>query len=1153
MTCTACGFDNPPGMKFCGQCAAPLKNSCPQCGTDNPPGFKFCGQCAAALVQRPMSNVESRDSAFSPSTRPPSTSSGQAEHESRSPRSYTPKHLADKILQSKSALEGERKQVTVLFADVKGSMELAEQLDPEEWHRILDKFFAILTDGVHRFEGTVNQYTGDGIMALFGAPIAHEDHARRACYAALHLQDGLRAYANELRLRRGLSFSARLGINSGEVIVGKIGDDLRMDYTAQGHAVGLAARMEQIAEPGKVYLTAHTAGQVQGYFALADLGEMEIKGAPAAMHVYELQGLGQMRTRLDVSRSRGFSRFVGRGDEMQVLESALGRAREGNAQIVGIVGEAGLGKSRLCYEFLERCRARGLTTSETAGVAHGKALPFMPLLRLWRTFYGITEQDSDATAREKIAGRLLLLDERLRETLPLVFDFFGVSDPELPAPRMDPEARQRQLFEVVRRVVQARGRKETTVTLLEDLHWFDGGSEAFLEPLLDAMAGATRSLVILNFRPEYQAPWMNKSYYRQLPLAPLGADAIRELLDALLGHDPSIDGLAEVIHERTAGNPFFTEEVVQNLIDSGKLQGSKGAYRLVTPVDKLEVPSSVHALLAARIDRLAQRDKDVLQTAAVIGREFDEPTLAAVVEQDAPQLREALQTLKDTEFVYEQSLYPIAEYLFKHPLTQEVALASQLQERRKRLHAAVARVIEAAHAHDLDQQAALLAHHWEAAGEGFHAARWHGRAAARVGTSDAAQALHHWQKVRTLLRGIALGSNVEGPEFAELAELGVAACVQILQLGWRLGMSEDAAADLLAEGKALAARSGEPRLLAELLASYGGVRGLAGDAAGYVEYATAAARTAERTDDTALKVNVAIPLSYSLILVGRLRDSAAVSEHVLRIAPDNLQMRSGFLNVDPCAYHLMSRAAIAVEMGELAAASQGVERALQLARKEGDMENVAWAHGWFVNLAYHTGEVAGALGHARQAVDIAEKVGSSVNRTLAYMALGMAHLVNGEWEAALHADEEALRIARESRAGLVWESALLTSISEAHLGRGDTARALAYAEEAVATARRCGTPLFEADALLARARALLQVEGERASAAIERDLAQAQAIVERTEGRCREPFILEARAELAQLAGDETARQRELGAAHRLFAAMGATGHAERLAERIGC
>ncbi|MCX7064499.1 MAG: AAA family ATPase, partial [Proteobacteria bacterium] len=673
----------------------------------------------------------------------------------------------------------------------------------EEWHRILERFFEILTEGVHRFEGTVNQYTGDGIMALFGAPIAHEDHARRACYAALHLQEGLRGYANELRLRRGLNFSARLGLNSGEVIVGSIGDDLRMDYTAQGQTVGLAARMEQIAEPGKVYLTANTAALVDGYFALTDLGEMEIKGVHGALHVHELQGTGVMRTRLDVSRSRGFSRFVGRGDEMQLLEAALARARDGNAQIVGIVGDAGLGKSRLCFEFLERCRARGLMTYETTGVSHGKAIPFLPILRLFRAFFGITEHDSDATARERIAGRLLLLDERLRESLPLLFDFMGVPDPENPAPRIDAEVRQRQLFDIVRRVTQARSQRETTVMLLEDLHWFDGGSAAFLEPLIDASIG-TRAVVVLNFRPEYQAPWMGKSFYQQLPLAPLGADAIRELLGALLGNDPSTKGLAEVIHAKTAGNPFFTEEIVQNLIETKKLQGGKGAYKLVTPVDKLEVPATVHALLAARIDRLTEREKDVLQTAAVIGREFDEPTLAAVVEQEAPQLREALQKLKDTEFVYEQSLYPVAEYAFKHPLTQEVALASQLSEKRRTLHAAVARVIEAAHGGDetkLDEQAALLAHHWGEAGEAFAAAQWHARAAAFMEKDDLDESSRHWRKVRELLRSVADETGA--------AALGVDACFHGLATGARLELTDDLAQETLREGLDWAARTND--------------------------------------------------------------------------------------------------------------------------------------------------------------------------------------------------------------------------------------------------------------------------------------------------------------------------------------------------------
>ncbi|NIQ90348.1 MAG: adenylate/guanylate cyclase domain-containing protein, partial [Deltaproteobacteria bacterium] len=350
----------------------------------------------------------------------------------RNPRDYTPKHLADKILQSKSALEGERKQVTVLFADVKGSLELAEQVDPEEWHRILDRFFQILADGVHRFEGTVNQYTGDGIMALFGAPIAHEDHAQRACYAALHLRDELRRYADELRRTKALSFSVRIGLNSGEVIVGKIGDDLRMDYTAQGHTVGLAQRMEQLAPPESTYLTDQTARLVEGFFRLRDLGEFDLKGAGQPVRAFELEDVGALRTRLEVSRARGFSKFVGRDREMASLESALAQAGEGRGQVVGVVGEAGVGKSRLCLEFVERCRARGIAVYEAHCPAHGKAVPFLPLLELLRAYFGIAERDTAAEARRKIAGTLLLLDEGMRELLPLVFDFMGVPDPEHP-------------------------------------------------------------------------------------------------------------------------------------------------------------------------------------------------------------------------------------------------------------------------------------------------------------------------------------------------------------------------------------------------------------------------------------------------------------------------------------------------------------------------------------------------------------------------------------------------------------------------------------------------------------------------------------------------------------------------------------------------
>ncbi len=410
MNCGSCGHPNREQAKFCEECAAPLSRRCRSCGGELRPTAKFCDECATPVAVQEVATPRA------------------------DLRAYTPRHLAEKILSGRSALEGERKLVTVLFADVKGSMDLAEQLDPEEWHKILDGFFQILTDGVHRFEGTVNQYTGDGIMALFGAPIADEDHARRACLAVLHLRDALRAYADEVRRTHAVSFAARMGLNSGEVVVGRIGDDLRMDYTAQGHTVGLAQRMEQLAEPGSAYLTAHTARLVEGYFALRSLGKVALKGVREPLGVYALEGLGSLRNPLERSRARGFSKFVGRATELATLEAALERSLQGRGQTVGVVAEAGTGKSRLCFEFAERCRSRGFTVLEARGIAHGRRVPLLPMLELFRAYFGVEKNDAALAVREKIAGRLLLLDESMRDDLPIFFNLLGVPDPDRPLP-----------------------------------------------------------------------------------------------------------------------------------------------------------------------------------------------------------------------------------------------------------------------------------------------------------------------------------------------------------------------------------------------------------------------------------------------------------------------------------------------------------------------------------------------------------------------------------------------------------------------------------------------------------------------------------------------------------------------------------------------
>jgi class 3 adenylate cyclase/DNA-binding IscR family transcriptional regulator len=612
-------------------------------------------------------------------------------------------------------IEGERKQVTVLFADVRGSMDLAERTEPEEFQALMGRLFAILSGGVHRFGGTVDKFTGDGIMALFGAPVAHEDHARRACYAALHLRDELAEFAAELRRSRGLDLLVRMGLNSGEVVVGSIGDEQEPVYTAVGRTVGLAQRMEQLAQPGTTCLTDATAKLVEGYVTLTDLGTFDVRGVSGSVRVYELGRVGPVRRPIELSRSRGFSRFVGRAEEMHELEAALDSAIAGEGQIIGVTGEPGVGKSRLCHEFSERCRSHGLAVYEAQGHAHTRSIPFHPVLELARSYFGIGEGDSDRAARERIRGKLALIDVDVGDDLPLLFEFLSVPDPASPAPPLDPSQRQQRLLGLVTRVTRAQNQREPVVVVLEDLHLVDRGTELFLGALVEAVPAAG-GLTVVSFRPEYRAGWMARSYYCQIPVVPLGAAAIAAMLADLLGPDGSLDGLRELIAERVAGNPFFVEELIQSLVEAGHLEGSRGSYRLARAVDHAALPASVIAVLGARIDCLSERDKTVLQTAAVIGREFAQPVLAAATGLAERQLEAALDELLAAGYVYRQALYPQPEYAFEHPLTRDVAYGSLLGERRASAHAAVARAIEEQSGDRLEERSAVIAHHYEQAG-----------------------------------------------------------------------------------------------------------------------------------------------------------------------------------------------------------------------------------------------------------------------------------------------------------------------------------------------------------------------------------------------------------------------------------------------------
>jgi class 3 adenylate cyclase/tetratricopeptide (TPR) repeat protein len=1031
--------------------------------------------------------------------------------------------------------------VTVLFADVKGSMDLAEGMDAEEWHRIMDGFFAILTEGIHRCEGTINQFTGDGIMALFGAPLAHEDHAQRACYAALHLTEKLRSYAQDLRREKGLDFAVRMGLNSGEVVVGKIGDDLRMDYTAQGHTVGLAARMQEIAEAGKVYLTQETASRVQGFFELEDLGEFHLRGVSEPVRTFALKGPGPMRTRFDLARARGLSKFVGRDYEMQDLKAALERAVGGQGQVIGVVAEVGVGKSRLCSEFLELCRARAVRVAEGHSLPHGKMIPFLPILELLRSYFGITEQDSAEEARSKIAGTLVLADRSLEAALPLMLEFMGVPDPDRRALHIEPEVRQRQLFGALRQMLQVRSERAPSVLLIEDLHWIDGGSEAFLEPIVEAAIQGW-ILVLMTFRPEYHAHWMQKSYYHQLPLLPLSTKALLELAKDLLGNHPSTQGLPALIRERTSGNPFFIEEVILSLVESGSLEGERGAYRLVGPIEEIQIPERVQSVLAARIDRLPAHQKTVLDAAAVVGKIFSERLLSRLVDLSDSDLIGALRGLVEGEFIHERTLFPEAEFSFKHPLTQEVAYSAQLADRRARAHAAVAQAIEELHRDGVEAQAGLVAHHWERAGDPWRAAQWQDRAAQRAVLTHPGEATRHWLKVRSLLELV--------PESPETAALRVSSCTQILNLGWHLGLSADEVSEIFAEGKTLAERTGDPRSLAALYRAYALSTLIAGSVDESAKWFDEAARLAHHADDEGMKVALQTSQILLHVWAGELSRALTKVEGLMTQAADDIWLGAEILGYSAYIWAAFMKGFVLVRTGRLSEGAAAFDQALQLAQRHGDTFVLGHTHHGQATLEWFRGDLESTRARAREAIAMFESLGTTNQTAYGYLRLGAAQSLGYEWKESVENLERALSIAREQRL-LVSETEILSHLAQAYLGLGQERRALETAEEAIRTARHRGTKLHECDALLALARILLRSEGSSARERIETVLGELTKLVAETGARVHEPFIRVEYAELARLVGDKATRHRELGEAHRLFVEMGAGGHAERVAGQL--
>jgi class 3 adenylate cyclase/tetratricopeptide (TPR) repeat protein len=684
--CGRCSAENREDRRFCGECGLPLVTTCPFCGFSNEGSEKFCGGCGRALTVRPE------------------------EPKLHSPQAYTPQYLAEKILGSRSALEGERKQVTVLFADLKGSMELLADRDPEEARKLLDPVLERMMESVHRYEGTVNQVMGDGIMALFGAPVAHEDHAVRACYAALRMQELVKTYGEQAFRAHGIAVRIRVGLNSGEVVVRSIRSDLRIDYSAVGQTTHLAARMEQLASPGTVWITARTLALVEAFVQVQPLGPVPVHGMDTPVEVFELLGASRTRTRFQASALRGLSRFVGRDAEMQQLHTALEGARSGHGEVVAVVGEPGVGKSRLFHELIQSQEAVGCRVLHASAVSYGRAISYLPVIDLLRALFRIDERDDRRSIRAKATGHVLTLDEALKDLIPPILWLLDALSEDDGLRHLEPPQRRQLTLEAIKRLLCRESQLQPLVLVLEDLHWIDPETQEMLDTLVESLPAAP-VLLLVNYRPEYGHSWGGKTYFRQLRIDPLPSGSAEQLLRVLVGDGAELAPLKRLLIERTEGNPFFLEESVRTLVETGALAGDRGAYRLTADIPAVHVPATVQALLAGRIDRLPPVEKRLLQASSVIGKDVPVALLEAVFQEQEGDLRRSLGHLQAAEFLYETRLFPELEYTFKHALTHEVAYASLLHDRRRALHGTILETIERRQVEHPSDEAERLARH----------------------------------------------------------------------------------------------------------------------------------------------------------------------------------------------------------------------------------------------------------------------------------------------------------------------------------------------------------------------------------------------------------------------------------------------------------
>ncbi len=967
MDCPRCQHENLPTMKFCGECGARLTVVCPACQASNAPAQKFCGECGASLTQ-----------------------TGPA-GKFASPDFYTPKHLAEKILTSKSALEGERKQVTVLFADLKGAMELLADRDPEDARKLLDPVLEHMMEAVHRFEGTVNQVMGDGIMALFGAPLAHEDHAVRACYAALRMQESVRRYAEEMRRAEGLPIAIRVGMNSGEVVVRSIGSDLHMDYTAVGQTTHLAARLEQMAVPGSILIAPDTLTMAEGYVQVKSLGPMPVKGLTGPLEVYEVTGAGTVRSRMEAAAARGLTRFVGRESELDQLRQALEAARAGHGQVVAVVGEPGVGKSRLIAEFVQ-VRLSGTWRVIEAGTAsYAQSTPYLAVTWLVRACLQIEDSDDAGKIRDKIAGCMLGVDESPRDSEEALFALLDVGVEQPSWRDLNPIQRRRRILDAVLALLIRLSQEQPLCLVLEDLQWIDPDSQTLLDRLIESLPTA-RILLLLSYRPEYRHGWANKSYYSQLRLNVLPPEQAQELLDELLGSGAELASLKALLIERTEGNPFFLEETVRHLSETGALTGRRGGYRPTRSIATLETPSTVQAVLAARIDRLGEGEKHLLQAAAAIGKDVPLDLLASISDLGEDRLHQSIAQLRLAELLYEVGLFPQAEYTFKHALTLDVALSGLLRGSLRALDTRIVEAVERLYPDRLAEHVERLAHHAVRGEVWDKAVDYLRRAGTRAFARGAlAEAVDRYEQSLGMLPRLGAGSQ----NLLRAIDVRLDLHVPLMTVGRVQRLME-----VGLEAEQLARQADDAARLGRVLYQMGYFSWLSAQYATSLEYGEQVLAIAESCGDTALWARA----THLLGLIRLARADFGVAIDLLKRVVDGPNAAAArehltllMTCVDACGWLAFCLGA----QGDFPAALAYAERAVALADSSGHPQPQAIAYGFHAIPLIVRGDFSLALPWCERAVQVCQSKDVLAWMPTAYSLWGWALAWLGRHEDAL--------------------------------------------------------------------------------------------------------------------------------------------------------